>query len=228
MKNLDLYAKVEPLLGIEEATQTLHTYYLQQIEEYQPQTLLDVGCGDGSFLAAVKKMGIVGAGIDLSQTMVDKAKAKGLSVACQDIKDAIGAYDVITSVFDVLNFLNEDALKTFLSHVSRLLKPGGHFLADINTLYGFSEVAEGVLAYDDESQSLIVDASFDENELHTSFVYFEKDGECYKKSAATITQYYHEVIKIVSATSLELELELSIALYADESDKSILCFKKNK
>jgi 2-polyprenyl-3-methyl-5-hydroxy-6-metoxy-1,4-benzoquinol methylase len=228
VENLDLYAKVEPLLGIEEATQELHHYYLDQIQQYKPETLLDVGCGDGCFLAAVKKEGIVGAGIDLSPLMIEKAKAKGLSVACQDIKDAIGAYDVITSIFDVLNFLDKEALKLFLENVSRLLKPGGHFLADINTLYGFSEVAEGVLAYDDEQQSLIVDASFNDKQLHTKFAYFEKVDKHYQKSTAEIIQYFHEIEDIIALTDLELQIEMPVNLYGDEADKAILCFEKRE
>ena len=226
MESLDLYAKVEPLLGIEEATKELHAYYLDQIAQYQPETLLDVGCGDGSFLSAVKVAGIVGAGIDLSQVMVDRAKAKGLSVACQNIKDAIGAYDVITSIFDVLNFLDKASFETFFLNVSRLLKPGGHFLADINTLYGFSEVAQGVLAHDDEQQSLIVDAEFLDGELHTKFAYFEKHDEVYEKSTAHIVQYFYEIEDILKLTDLELQIEMPINLYAQEPDKVILCFEK--
>ena len=224
--SLNLYAKVEPLLGIEDATLELHHYYLELLKESKPQRILDVGCGDGQFLQKVKQEGIVGAGIDLSQTMIDKAKAKGLSVACQDIKQAIGAYDVITSIFDVLNFLDKEALKTFFSHVSRLLNNNGYFYADINTFYGFSEVAEGVLTYNDENQSLIVDASFEDNELQTVFTYFEKEGELFRKSSDVIKQYFHEIEDIIKLTDLELQVEMPISLYADEPDKAILCFRK--
>ncbi len=231
MENLDLYAKVEPLLGIEEATAELHAYYLEKIKEYQPETLLDVGCGDGKFLQQLKAQGIVAAGIDLSGVAIENAKAKGLSVACQNIKDAIGAYDVVTAVFDVLNFLDRDELKDFLSNVSRLLKPGGHFLADVNTQYGFSEVADGVLAYDDNDKSLIVDASYKEPILTTRFAYFEKIDSIkfdnhYEKSSAEIIQYFHQIADIASLTDLELHIEMPVTLYGDEPDKAILCFEK--
>lgn len=224
--SLNLYAKVEPLLGIKDATTELHHYYLELLQESKPQRVLDIGCGDGQFLEKTKQMGIVSAGIDLSQTMIDKAKVKGLSVACQDVKDAIGAYDVITAIFDVLNFLDKEALREFLSHVSRLLNSGGHFYADINTFYGFSEVAEGVLTYSDEDKSLIVDASFESNELVTTFTYFEKEGDFYRKSSDVIKQYFHEIEDIITLTDLQLEVEMPLSLYADEADKTILCFKK--
>lgn len=224
--SLDLYAKIEPLLGIEEATIELHHYYLQLLNESKPQRLLDVGCGDGRFLEAAKNQGITCAGIDLSQAMVDKAKEKGLSVARQDIKDAIGAYDVVTAIFDVLNFLDKENLKDFFSHVSRLLNKDGYFYADINTFYGFSEVAEGLLAYDDDIKSLIVDASFKDNELITKMSYFEKEGDLFRKSHDVIKQHFHEISEIAKMTDLELQIEMPIKLYGDEADKAILCFKK--
>lgn len=224
--SLDLYAKVEPLLGIQEATSELHHYYVDLLKESKPQRVLDVGCGDGKFLEVLKSQGIVCAGIDLSQLMVDKAKAKGLSVACQDINSAIGAYDVITAIFDVVNFLDKDALRAFLLSVSRLLNPNGYFYADINTLYGFSEVAEGVLTYSDDGQSLIVEASFEDNQLQTNFTYFEKEGGLYRKSSERILQYFHEIEDILKLTDLELQIEMPITLYGDEPDKSLLCFQK--
>ena len=224
--SLDLYARIEPLLGIEEATGELHHYYLDLLEQSKPQRLLDVGCGDGHFLEAVKSQGITCAGIDLSQAMVDKAKSKGLSVACQDIKEAIGAYDVVTAIFDVLNFLDKEALKSFLSDVSRLLNLQGYFYADINTFYGFSEVAEGVLAYDDQQQSLIVDASFSENILTTKMSFFEKEGELFRKSHDEIKQYFYDIKEIAEMTDLELQIEMPITLYGDEADKAILSFQK--
>lgn len=224
--SLDLYAKVEPLLGIDSATVELHHYYLELLKESKPQRVLDVGCGDGTFLEAVKKQGVVGAGIDLSRLMVDKAKTKGLSVACQDINQAIGAYDVITAIFDVMNFLDKVALKTFLSSVSRLLNPDGYFYADINTFYGFSEVAEGVLTYSDDEKSLIVEAGFEDDQLQTDFTYFEKEGDLYRKSSGSIRQYFYEIEDILKLTDLDLQVEMPITLYGDEADKTILCFKK--
>jgi 2-polyprenyl-3-methyl-5-hydroxy-6-metoxy-1,4-benzoquinol methylase len=225
-ENLELYAKVEPLLGIEEATTELHQYYRDLIVEKKPQTLLDVGCGDGSFLEIVKSLGITGAGIDLSATMIEKARNKGLSAVCQDINNAIGSYDVIVSIFDVLNFLNRDALKDFLTSVERLLKDGGSFYADINTEYGFSEVAQGVLTYSDEDKSLIVDAHYEQNQLVTHFTYFEKEDDLFRKSSQIIKQYFYEIKEILELTNLTLEVEMPITLYGDEPDKAILCFKK--
>lgn len=42
--------------------------------------VLDLGCGDGLFLFELKKRGISGTGLDISDRAVEKAQAKGLDV----------------------------------------------------------------------------------------------------------------------------------------------------
>ncbi len=227
--SLELYAKVEPLLGIDEATAELHSYYIDLVREYEPRTLLDVGCGRGAFLQACKEEGVACVGIDLSQTMVDAACSVGLTAAVQDIKDMVGAFDMVTAIFDVLNFLDREALKEFLYHVDRLLNPGGYFVADINTRYGFEEVAVGTLTYTDEEKSLIVDATFEEDRLTTQFVYFEladAQKKLFSKEQDTIVQYFYEIESLLDLTGLELNIEMPIELYGEEADKSILLFHK--
>ena len=224
--NLDLYAKVEPLLGIEDATLELHHYFLEILKEKKPKTLIDVGCGRGAFIQKCKDLNIHAVGIDLSPKMIEDAKAKGLSVACRDIADTAGSYDVITAIFDVVNFIAPENLSDFFSHVERLLSKDGFFIADINTLYGFEEVADGVLAYDDEDKSLIVSASYEDSKLQTDFTYFEKEDELYKKSSSTIMQYYYAIEALLEKSTLELQVEMPIQLYGEEPDKAILIFKK--
>ena len=223
----ELYAKVEHLLGIEEATQTLHASYLDVIDEFNPKTLLDVGCGQGAFLKALKNKNIAAVGIDLSHNMVARAKEKGLSAECKDIKETAGSFEMITAVFDVLNFLDTKALKEFFSHVERLLEPGGYFLADINTLFGFEAVAQGCMVYHDDVQSLSVEALFEANRLETQLVYFSKQEGCFMREKEHITQYYYTIEKLMELTQLKLISEIPIALYDDEiADKSMLLFQK--
>ncbi|UFH60747.1 methyltransferase domain-containing protein [Sulfurovum mangrovi] len=77
--SLDLYAKVEDLLGIEEATPRLYAHYLLFLQSIQPKTLLDVGCGSGDFLLQMQKALKLeeAKGIDLSPLMVERTKMKG-------------------------------------------------------------------------------------------------------------------------------------------------------
>ena len=48
--SLDLYAKVEDLLGVKEAAPSLYAHYLLFLNTHDFDTLLDVGCGSGDFL----------------------------------------------------------------------------------------------------------------------------------------------------------------------------------
>ena len=75
--------------------------------------------------------------------------------------------------------------------MARVLPTNGYFVCDINTLYGFEGVAEGVMCQDKERQFLCVEATFENKELLTKIVLFEKEGELYRKIEGLITQYFH-------------------------------------
>ena len=78
MTNLDLYAKAEHLLGIEDATEALYDLYRSELDDYDVKTLLDVGCGRGGFMQRMISDGVKCKGIDLSSVMVDECKVQGL------------------------------------------------------------------------------------------------------------------------------------------------------
>ncbi len=64
------------------------TQYLPRIEEAQKESkgefVLDVGCGRGEFLTLLKQNNIPCRGLDLTQSMVDSCKEKGLEVSLSD------------------------------------------------------------------------------------------------------------------------------------------------
>ena len=194
MTNLDLYAKAEHLLGIEEATEALYDLYRSELDEYKVKTLLDVGCGRGGFMRRMMSDGVTCKGVDLSNVMVQECKSQGLDAECIDVSEVEGKYDAVVAIFDVLNFLDKDGLTKFLDAVAEKLNDDGLFIADINTLYGFSDVAEGTMSNDTEKEFLIVDAVFENNELHTKFTLFVKDeDERFTKYQDTIIQYFHKM-----------------------------------
>jgi len=98
-------------------------------ERLAPGRLLDVGCGDGGFLALAAARGFVGTGFDYDERMVAKARARGIADAhaaefadfCRTRRDGEFDYAVL---FDVLEHTPEPAW--FFGEVRRLLKPGGH------------------------------------------------------------------------------------------------------
>jgi len=226
MTNLDLYAKAEHLLGIEEATEALYDLYRSELEEYKVKTLLDVGCGRGGFMQRMISDGVTCKGIDLSAVMVAECKAHGLDAECIDVKDVDGKFDAIVSIFDVLNFMDKENLLLFLESIADKLNDDGIFIADINTLYGFSDVAEGTMSSENENEFLNVDAVFSNNELHTKFTLFEKNSDGrYIKYEDTIVQYFHKIQIFQRLTGLKLVEKQTFSLY-DSEDKTLLIFKR--
>ncbi len=226
MTNLDLYAKAEHLLGIEEATEALYDLYRSELDGYAVKTLLDIGCGRGGFMQRMQSDGVVCKGIDLSAVMVEECRAVGLDAECIDVADVDGKYDAIVAIFDVLNFLNEEELLKFMDALSLRLNDDGVFIADINTLYGFRDVAEGTMSSENESEFLVVDAVFEDEKLFTKFTLFEKEGDArYTKYQDTIVQYFHKLKLFEKLPTLKLIDKQTFSLY-DTKDKTLLIFKK--
>jgi predicted TPR repeat methyltransferase len=228
-KALDLYAKVEDLLGVKESAPRLYAHYLLFLQTLEFDTLLDVGCGSGDFLSQMQKSLDIPQvkGIDLSPLMVAKTQEKKLDASCIDLCQLEGKYQVITAVFDMLNYLDKENLKTFLACVFEHLEEGGVFLCDINTLYGFEEVAVGSFIVDDDERFLSIDSDYEEGIYTSEFTLFEKENLHFKKSKETIQQYLHTVEEISKYSGLKLLLDDEVFLYElEESDKRFLVFKR--
>lgn len=228
-ESLDLYAKVEDLLGVKEAAPSLYAHYLLFLNSIDFDSLLDVGCGSGDFLRQMHGALDIPQvkGIDLSPLMVAQTRAQGYNAECIDLCDLKGQYDVITAVFDMLNYLDKAELKRFLKCIAEHLNEGAVFLCDINTLYGFENVAVGSYIVDDETRFLTVDSEFAAGEYISEFTLFEKEGKRFKKSKETIKQFYYTLEEIVQQSGLELLQSDEVNLYGfDEADKVFLVLKK--
>ncbi len=227
--SLDLYSKVEDLLGVKEAAPSLYAHYLLFLNSTNLTSILDVGCGSGDFLLQMQKALDIPKvkGIDLSPLMVSKTKEQDIDVQCIDLCELEGKYDVITSVFDMLNYLDKTNLERFLLCVKEHLSVGGFFLCDINTLYGFKNVAVGSYIVDDKERFLTIDSDFEEGEYISEFTLFEKEKDAYNKSQETIKQYYHNVEELVKYSGLELVETDDVNLYGlDEADKVFVVLRK--
>jgi hypothetical protein len=158
--------------------------------------------------------------------MVQEAQKKGLDAECVDICEVSGSYDMALAVFDVLNFMDTEALDRFMRCVALVLEDDGIFIADINTLHGFSGVAEGVMVAQDDELFLSVDAIFEDNVLNTEFTLFNRQkDDIYTKEQETITQYFHPLSYFKKNRYLKLIEKRYLSLY-DNNDKMLLVFKK--
>ena len=229
---LDLYAQIEDMTEVKEAAPHLYVKYLEELQNIEFDSLLDVGCGSGDFLSALSTVmpHITFKGIDLSPVMVEKAKNNGVDAEAIDLCDVKEKYDVITAIFDTLNYIMPIELSKFLECVSEHLNSGGYFLCDINTLYGFEEIANGSLIVDEKDKFLAIDSEFDNDIYEATFTLFMRDSNNrYSKIQKKIHQFYHTIDDISnSSKTLEIVKEEEIKLYSDTPDKILLLMKKKE
>ncbi len=226
--SLDLYAKIEPYIGFYDEYERLYEIYIEILKDYSPRTILDIGCGNGRMLELLKESGFDAKGIDISKKMVQIAKQRGVDAECKKIEDVKESFDAIVAVADVLNYMDKNSLKDFFKQIQRCLKDNGVFICDINTLHGFSDVADGAMVKESENGFLSVDAVFDGEVLETSIIFFEKfKDDFYKKFSGIIKQYYHKESELLKSTSLKCIEKMDAYIFSDESDKRIYLFKNS-
>lgn len=122
---LDLYAKVESLLGFEEARKRLHALFLEKLKRLGVNKVLDIGCGSGCFMQIAQEEGMEVVGIDLSLVMVEAARQKGLNAYRMNLCDVTERFDAAVAIFDVLNYIRPADLGHFLECAAMTLKCGG-------------------------------------------------------------------------------------------------------
>jgi len=228
LKALDLYAKIEPLIGFYDEYEELYSSYLKLISNLDIDNLLDIGCGNGKLLKLLKKENIKAFGIDRSASMIQRAKKLGVDASTQELLDLKNSsFDCALAVADVLNYMESDALKVFFDEVSSVLKKDGYFLADVNTLEGF-ELADGVLVRDEKDKFLSVESFFEEHLLTTNITLFEKKDELYKKINGTIFQYYHSKIFFQKLKNFKLINTYPVSIFGENTEKLLMVFQKVK
>jgi len=109
---------------------------IRRILDLKPETLLDVGCGDGSMLALLSHQDIALYGIDLSKKMIAAAQKKLVSNAEVCVGDtsylpyADNSFDLIVCSA-VLHYIPRP--KSALKEFKRVLTPSGTLILGIPT-----------------------------------------------------------------------------------------------
>lgn len=118
---------MQRFLGLHRDAQRLADMFL---DDLPPGRLLDVGCGDGRYLARMRARGWTTSGVDFDAAAVQTARERhGLDVCAGELAshqfpadsfDALTMSHVIEHVFDPVALLSE---------ARRILKPGGRLVA---------------------------------------------------------------------------------------------------
>lgn len=175
MNSLDLYAKIEPLIGFDEQYEKLYQIYLEWLKSLHVKTILDVGCGNGKFLKHLQHSGFKAQGIERSEHMVERSLHLGVEASTKELSQLPqNSFDCVVAIADVLNYISPDEIGTFFKQVNGVLKQGGYFLCDVNTLHGFENVADGVMTKENDELFLCVEANFEDKQLQTHISLFEK------------------------------------------------------
>lgn len=98
------------------------------------RSVLDIGCGDGTFAFELARRGARVTGIDASQAMIDAAQARAVRdhadvsfavATSEQLPYAAAQFDVVTAI-TVLCFI-DDARPVF-REIARVLRPGGRLV----------------------------------------------------------------------------------------------------
>lgn len=223
---LELYATIEDMLDFSDAIDTLYSAHRDMLKKLGAKTVLDIGCGSGAFGLSLVEEGCDVFGIDVSEKMVENSKKAGLKAECINLCDLNGSYEAATAVFDVLNYMDENELSKFFGCVRNVLKKDGYFLADVNSFYGFDEVAQGVIAIEKEDRYAVIEAEFDGRELITQMKLFTKEESgLYKREEGSIAQYYHDKKSMQKLSGMKIVDIVEIGLYGEKPDKYLYVFK---
>ena len=226
IKPLDLYAKIEPMIGFYGEYEELYERYLNLLSVLDVKKVLDIGCGNGKLLKLLKNKGFNSCGIDRSEMMVKRAKSLGVDASTKELNDLKDAsFDCALGVADVLNYIKLDEIDGFFSQLSSVLKPDGYFLADINTIEGF-ELADGVMVRDENDRFLSVEAYFEKEILTTNLTFFEKKNDFFTKSTGKILQYYHHKKTFENIKNFKLIETFPIDLFGSGTEKLLMVFQK--
>lgn len=119
--------------------------YLQRYRRFLPADttapILDLGCGDGGFLDALRSLGYSSLeGVDLSPGQVRAATARGLTAitlapAVEYLRSRPGRYAMITA-FSVLEHQTRPELFDMLDAIRDALAPGGCLIAVVPNAKG--------------------------------------------------------------------------------------------
>ena len=232
MQALDLYGTIEEYLDFEDEVHHLYRTMGHTVLSKDPKTLIDIGCGQGEFCHIMDLNGIKTLGVDLSSKQIEIAVSKGTNAKCIDIKDIKETFDCATATFDVINYIPQSHIKEFLKNCYDVLNDKGNFIFDINSLYGFDNIAQGTLNIELKDKFIAIDANFEDNILYTDITLFTQEDKenKYIKHSGTIEQFCYtndELSSILTSVGFEVENIINFNLHSsDEFDKYIFVCKK--
>jgi SAM-dependent methyltransferase len=179
---------------------------------------LDVGCGTGTSIEALRAAGFQASGVDPSPAMLDRARARlgdavELGVATLPGPLPIGPkVDLVTAFNDVLNYVEPSALSSALTSLAARMRAGGLLLFDANTPLLYTTFCRAPVVWETEGTFFAFQPLTDPDEqtqrsdLHV-FVRDPYDPATWERSVSHHVQHLHPHDAMVAAIA-EAGLEL--------------------
>lgn len=172
-------------------------------------TGLDIGCGNGYFTRALNKAGYRVDGVDISESMLSRAKqlAAKEGVRCEFLLGDITKLkvckkvDFCISANDCLNYVPQDKLKSAFARIYAATNANGAFFFDISSEYKIRNIlGENLFGEDGEKVSYLWFNRQTESGVEMDLTFFIRgENGLYKRFEETHIQYAHTENKIISA-----------------------------
>jgi SAM-dependent methyltransferase len=186
--------------------------------------IADLGCGDGGAEVAFKKAGLRTIGIDLSPGML--ALHPGLRVQA-DMRNLPlrPVFSGIICLYDALNHLPPGDTAAFFDSVACLLRPGGRFAFDANTLEGSTMWVDEDCVIEKPNVELTIRSTFDEASLAMTnrIAGWVRQGRTTLPVDETVHEWYHPLERIdQELVSAGFTLVDETPLFMDEDNPEVV------
>lgn len=167
---------------------------------------VDLGCGTGALTLELYKRGYRIAGADVSSEMLAQAAERALRAGARirftrgSAYDPLSAHplDFVLAANDVCNYVPR--LDKAFSNICGALRAGGVFAFDISSAYKLTQILAGnTFSETKENVTYVWQNCRKGNKLLIDFTVFTPEGELYRKSDETQTQYIRTEQEIADA-----------------------------
>jgi len=130
--------------GIEDWKAVERAYFLSMLQEENKLNLLEIGAGHGRDSLFFQEQGLSVTGIDLSPTMVELCRQKGITAHVMDAAELDFAPNAFDSVYALNSFLHlpKSEFPLALKSVRTILQPNGLFYLGLYGGFDFQGIWE--------------------------------------------------------------------------------------
>lgn len=108
-------------------------HIVEKVESLKPQSILDVGCGDGRFFSMLTAESITRrVGVDLAKSAIHFARGfneKAVFLS-QDVAELQEEFDLVVAI-EVLEHVPDKEITSFLQHIANRVKTGGYVILSV-------------------------------------------------------------------------------------------------